>query len=58
MRELPDPLAGFKAKQKDLLKRDDNANASLKVNDTPAPIPQGGVRLPDGRVVRPRQGGR
>lgn len=58
MRELPDPLAGFKAKQKDLLKRDDNANASLKVNDTQVPIPQGGVRLPDGRVVRPRQGGR
>lgn len=58
MRNLPDPLANFKAKQKDLLNRDNNANASLKVKDAPAAIPQGGIRLPDGRVVRPRQGGR
>lgn len=58
MRNLPDPLASFKAKQKDLLNRDNNANASLKVKHNLAPIPQGGIRLPNGLVVRPRQGGR
>ncbi|UXS04532.1 hypothetical protein [Agrobacterium tumefaciens] len=58
MRNLPDPLASFKAKQKDLVQRDNNANTSLKVKETPAAVPQGAIRLPDGRVVRPRQGGR
>lgn len=57
MRALPDPLAGFKARRKELTQRDNNANIALG-GSTPAAVPQGGIRLPNGRVVRPRQGGR
>jgi hypothetical protein len=58
MRDLPDPLAQFKARRSELTKQDANANTSLKVKETPAALPQGAIRLPDGRMVRPRQGGR
>jgi hypothetical protein len=56
MRELPDPLAGFKAKQKDLVKRDDNANAALGKPAGTSRAQQGLIRLPDGRVLRPKGG--
>lgn len=58
MRDLPDPLASFKAKRKDLTQRDNNANATLGGTTGTTTAPSGGVRLPDGRYVRPRQGGR
>lgn len=58
MRDLPDPLAQFKARRKDLVRQDTNANTTLGMPAANTALPQGAVRLPDGRIVRPRQGGR